>query len=165
MVILALTFWDRQEAPWGKKSTWTDYSPMGILRPSEVEYEKLYKNYINDRYRYDLKNQYIEKLLDDIILFCGWLDNQQIKYLIFSSPNNLFKDNKIVLAEEKIEYIRSNPYIVDIENWSANQYIYDHDGKCYKDENNIDPGCRHYTTESYTILNKFIINYLKQHDK
>ena len=164
MAILSLTFWDRQEAPWGEKSAWTDYGPNGILRPGEVENEKLYKDYINDRYRYDLKIQYIEKLLDNIILFCGWLDNQQIKYLIFSSPDNLFRDT-VGLPEEKINYIRSNPYLINLENWSANQYIYKNGGKWDKNEENIDPGSRHYTAKSYTILNKFIINYLKQHDK
>jgi hypothetical protein len=162
MVILALTFYKRQEAPWTTDRKWTDYSSLGIMRPDEVRDADQYHQYIKDRYKYDLGWQHVEKMLDDVIMFSGWLESKQIKYLIFSSPIafNLHSYN-LDSIKYKLDYIRLNPNILDLENFSANQYMYEQGGKWDIQDNQFDPNIRHYLPDSYLILNKFIVDYLK----
>lgn len=161
MAFVSLTFWERQEAPWAVQGTWTDYHPNGILRPDEVIDEKIYQQYINSRFKYDLDNRYVEKLLDDVILLSGWLTSSGIKHLIFSSPHSFkLSVTEYNLLKNKLEYIRSNASIIDLEHWSANQYMHDQGGKWHEFDSNVAPDIRHYTSKSYTILNKFIIDYL-----
>jgi hypothetical protein len=131
------------------------------MRPSEVPSADQYQQYIKDRYKYDLGWQYVEKMLDDVIMFSGWLESKQIKYLIFSSPIafNLHSYNLDSL-KYKLDYIRLNPNILDLENWSANQYMYEQGCAWDRRDNHFEPNIRHYTPESYLILNKFIVEYL-----
>ena len=157
-VIIALTFWDRQEAPWGKSATWTDYSHNGLLRASEVDSPNLYNSYIQDRYRYDININYIDKLLNDIITFSGWLESKDIKYLIFTSSGNYFEKNNFKFIQTKLDYLKQNPRIIDIETWTSNQYMYDHGGTSI--ELNGPPDGRHYTKESFATLNEFIVDYI-----
>ena len=162
-VILSLTFMDRQEAPWGK-DIWTDYSPMGVMRPSELlNDEKLYTKYIQDRYRYDIDMKYTDKLLNNIITFSGWLDHKKIRYVIFSSPGEYFKNADFgFINQNKLIYLNKNPRIIDIENWSANQYIHDNGGTSFEQEGI--PSGSHYTPDSYPILNNFLYDYIIKHD-
>ena len=167
-VILAVTFWDRQEAPWNNSNTiWTDYSPNGPMRPAEIKQDDLYNNYIQDRYRYDLDYNYIDKLLNDIIIFSGWLESQNIRYLIFSSAENPLGEPKFLFEyykriQEKIQYIRKNVNIIDFENWNSNQYMYDNGG--ISNDTNAPPNSKHYDAKSFAILNDFLYNYIKQHN-
>lgn len=157
-VMLSMTFWDRQEAYWADDD-WTDYSPMGATRPAELKNdESMYKKYIQDRYRYDVDINYMDKLLNDIIMFTGWLDSMGIRYLIFSSPGEYFKWAKFTFNQDKLTYLKNNTRIIDIENWSANQYMHDHGGTSIEKEGS--PANRHYTTKSFAILNEFIYEHI-----
>lgn len=169
MVILSLTFYNRQEAPWAntfgdRRGDWTDYSPIGIMRPKEVPNADAdyFQKYIGDRYKYDMGQKYVEKMLDDVIMFSGWLESKQIKYLMFSAPKafNLHSFN-LDLLKYKLDYIRLNSNILDLENWSANQYMYEQGGKWDMQDKHFDPDIRHYLPDGYLILNKFIIDHLK----
>jgi hypothetical protein len=157
-VILSLTFWDRQEAHWGIDG-WTDYSSKGIMRSAELKNdESLYTKYIQDRYRYDININYIDKLLNDLIIFTGWLDHMNIRYLIFSSPGEYFKNNDFRFNPKKLKYLKNNPRILDIEDWSANQYMHDNGGLGIEQDQT--PSSRHYTSESYKILDSYIYEYI-----
>ena len=168
-VILALTFWDRQEAPWAKEGTWTDYSPNGIMRPSDVTTTDMYNTYIQDRFRYDIDNNYIDKLLNNIITFSGWLDSQNIKYLIFSSPGGnyiepgfLFNHYKNTI--EKLDYVRKNPRLIDGADWSSNLYMAENGGVGLERDQHLEPMSKHYNADSFNILNEFILDYVKKHN-
>jgi len=166
-VILALTFWDRQEAPWAEEGTWTDYSSNGIVRPSEVASPDIYDSYIQDRFRYDIDNNYIDKLLNNTITFSGWLDSQNIKYLIFSSPGGYYSEpgflfNHYKNTIEKLAYVRKNPRLIDGGDWSSNRYMADNGG--VGEERDLEPNIKHYNADSFNILNRFIIDYVKKHN-
>jgi hypothetical protein len=166
-VILALTFWDRQEAPWAKEGTWTDYSSKGIVRPSEVASPDIYDSYIQDSFRYDIDNNYIDKLLNNIITFSGWLDSQNIKYLIFSSPGGHYAEpgflfNHYKNTIEKLAYVRKNPRLIDGGDWSSNRYMADNGG--VSEERDLESNIKHYNADSFNILNRFIIDYVKKHN-
>ena len=161
-VILALTFWDRQEAPWAKLGIWTDYSHNGLMRASEVRSPELYDAYIQDRYRYDIDINYVGKLLDSLITFTGWLDSQAIKYLVFTSSGNYFHYPVGTIVQTRLDYLKTNPRIIDIECWNSNQYMHNHGGIGL--EQDWPPDGRHYTSESFSSLNKFIINYINENN-
>lgn len=166
-VILALTFWDRQEAPWAKEGIWTDYSSKGIRRPGEVASPDMYDRYIQDRFRYDIDNNYIDKLLNNIITFSGWLDSQNIKYLIFSSPGGFYAEpgflfNHYKNTIEKLAYVRKNLRLIDGGDWSSNRYMADNGG--VSEERDLEPNIKHYNADSFNILNWFIIDYVKKHN-
>jgi hypothetical protein len=101
-------------------------------------------------------------------MLSGWLESKQIKYLIFSGPINfnlqILRTNNLSVLKRKLEYVRLNPNILDLENWSSNQYMYEQGGKWIEADNNVEPSIRHYIPESYEILNKFIVDRLI-HDK
>lgn len=166
-VILALTFWDRQEAPWSKEGIWTDYSAIGLRRPDEVASPDMYDRYIQDRFRYDIDNNYIDKLLNNIITFSGWLDSQNIKYLIFSSPGGYYAEPGFLFDHykntiEKLAYVRKNPRLIDGGDWSGNRYMADNGG--VSEERDLEPNLKHYNADSFNILNRFIIDYVKKHN-
>lgn len=163
-VILALTFWDRVEAPWGKEQIWVDYSPNGIMRESDsLKYDgNIFKKYITDRFKFDLDINYVDLLLNSIITFSGWLTANNIRHVIFSSPGEYFNWLDIT-STKKIEYINSNPHIIDIVNWSSNKHIGEHDGTGYDSESNLPLSGKHYSPKSFTILNEFLYNYINEH--
>ena len=159
-VILALTFWDRAQAPWGTDRVWVDYSPNGIMRSFEnLKYNSdLYEGFIKDRYRYDIGPEYLELLLNNIITFSGWLKSQQIRHVIFSSSGEYNISGNLT----KLKYLRSNPCVIDIENWSSNHYMGANGGEGY--EKHFPLSGQHYSPESFTILNDFVYNYITEHN-
>lgn len=159
-VILSLTYWDRQEALWGVNKQWVDYSINGVMKQSaELQYPlETYQGYIKDRFKFDLGTEYIEKLLNDIILFSGWLDHIGIRYLIFSAPNDNFIYENYNLT--KLNYINKNNRIIDIKNWGSNQYMFDHGGYSKDFTPGCSPGQLHFDGKSYKILNDFLYEYI-----
>lgn len=156
-VILSLTFWDRQEAPWCSSNQWTDYDIHGVLRTSDqLQFPKeFYSNYIKSRYKYDVGPAYIDKFISDVIVFSGWLDSIGMRYLIFSAPNEHLNFDPVKLA-----VLDKNPKIINFAKWSSNQYLYDNGGTSNESGN---PGHLHYDAESYKILNNFLYNYIVEH--
>lgn len=162
-VILSLTYWDRQEALWGVNKQWVDYSPNGIMKESaELQYPpEMYQGYIKNRFKFDIGTEYIEKLLNDIITFSGWLDHMNIRYLIFSAPDDNFKHENYNL--DKLKYINKNNRIIDIKDWSSNQYMFDNGGHSPDFTLGCVPGQLHFDGKSYKILNNFLYDYIIKH--
>lgn len=158
-IILSLTFWDRQEAPWGidGDNLWIDYSINGVMLESDqLAYPRdSYSSYIKSRYKHDIGPAYIDKFISDIIVFSGFLDHLGIRYLIFSAPGEHLKFDPI-----KISYLDKNPRIIDLSNWSSNQYMYENGGQSQETGN---PSYLHYDIKSYKLLNNFLYDYIIKH--
>jgi hypothetical protein len=159
-VILSLTFWNRQEAPWAVgegNNCWTDYSIHGVMRDQDNLHlpREIYAGYIKDRYTYDISTAYIDKFLYNIIIFAGWLDSMGIRYLIFSAPEESLNFEPVKLA-----HVNKNPRILDINQWSSNIYMYQNGGNSEELKTGGDSRHAHYDSDSYKILNDFLYNYI-----
>ena len=98
-------------------------------------------------------------------MFCAWLDQQNIPYLIWDQCNN-FKRSLIseYKAIKKLKYLEENKRIVPLFNFCANDYIHKNGGQL-NDSETSDPVITHYTSEEYsTILGPFLNRYAAQHD-
>jgi hypothetical protein len=174
-VIIMLTVWDRQEAPWGKENdpynkTWVSYAANGItnrmlsqIDKSEVEL-KLIDRYIVDKFKYDFDNAYMDKWLMDIITFSAWLDSLKIDYCIFNTCERRYQN----FEDKKFQLIAKNNKIIDIKNFLSNIYIYDQGATCpqheldnfKKQKIELDPAFIHWDSEGGKILNDFLYDYI-----
>jgi hypothetical protein len=176
-VVLMLTFWDRQEAPWGDKNVpydknWVSYASNGIvnrvleqINKSEVE-TKLLERYIIDRFKHDFDNSYMDKWLMDIITFGAWLESIGVNYCMFNTCEHRYQNFK----DPKFQLIEKNPKIINIKTFLSNQYIYDNGGKVPENElenfkrNRIEfnPSFVHWDESGGDILTDFLYNYINK---
>lgn len=174
-VILMLTFWDRMEAPWGKENVkyegnWVTYAANGItgrlvdqLDKSDVE-KKLLDRYIVDRFRYDVDEEYIDKLLINVITLTGWLKSRGIKYCVF----NTCDDRYATMDNNKFDYLAKDTGVIDLKKFLSNIYIHNNGGPIpdieleYAKEYNrkVDPRFVHYDERGGAVLNSFLNEYI-----
>lgn len=179
-VVIMLTFWSRFEAPWANESApydgkWVSYASNGItnqidktrVNKSDVEL-KLLDQYITDRFKYDLGFEYFDKLLTELITFTGWLDSINKPYVVFNPCEHLISYTANNYDTKKLQWLRNNPRVIDIENWLSNQWMYDN-GAVISDEERakfqtagipVDPRWAHYGLDGYAKLNDFLYNYI-----
>lgn len=171
-VIIMLTGWDRLEAPWGEFTDdftegWVDYGPNGVLNQSVyTEFPKnFYQGYIQDRYRYDVDIRYVEKILYELTSLTGWLESQNTKYLVFSSCSGLFTEvEKSDRYGAKLDLLKSNPRIIDLETWCSNRYLYEKGATCTPKDINQQPEYMHFEPTGYFYLNDFVYNHIIDND-
>lgn len=175
-VILSLTFCTRFDAPWADfkdeyDRDWVNYSPQGIFdnelllmkNKSSVELERI-KKYVLDRMVIDSNSSYVDRHLAEIIKFSAWLDSMNINYCIFNSCEDIIKRLSSVneLGIEKLNLIKQNKKIIDIENFMSNQWMYDNGATIPDFQSDIAPHCVHYLADGFELLNNFLYNYIKE---
>ncbi len=166
-IVLSLTFWDRQEAPWKSyedyESVWSRYLPTGIPHLNDIAEKSeinIYHKYVKDRYLYDISTAYIEKLLVDLIFFTAWLDHNHHKYLIYFAPG--FHKNEIpVYAKSKFNILKKNNRLIDLEHFSSNEYLGNNGGMSL---DKVDSKIKHYDQKSHSILRNFLKEYIHYHN-
>ena len=166
-IIVSLTFWDREEAPWTKPNSdhnlWISYSSTGINLSSRdnLLYDyKLYEDYIHNRYKYDLGNiHYLDKLVDSLLMFCTWLDSKNIKYLIFSPVGGEYYNFNLIpnLNYNKIQEIYNNKRILNLDSWSSNEYLFNNGVE--SDNKDLPPRFGHYNDVN-NYLDNYLYNYI-----
>lgn len=179
-VVIMLTFWSRFEAPWGKdaipiEGKWVSYASNGITNQidhsrvdkSNVEL-KMLDQYITDRFKFDLGFEYFDKLATELITFAGWLDSIDMPYVIFNPCEHLWSYSNSYYNTDKLKWLKNNPQVIDIENWLANQWMYDNGAVISEEERikfqtagvPIDTRWAHYGLDGYAKLNDFLYNYI-----
>lgn len=175
LVIIMLTFWDRQEAPWGNvrdtyDKNWVSYVANGVTnrlleQVSKPDVElKLINQYIIDKFKYDFDDSYMDKLLIDIITFSAWLDSLKINYCIFNTCERKYQ----TFEDKKFQIIEKNKKIIDIKNFLSNAYIYNQGVACpgyeldffKKQKIEFDPAFIHWDAVGGAILNNFLYDYI-----
>jgi len=176
-VIIMLTFWDRQEAPWAPQSqfntydkNWVSYAANGVtnqhrkqINKSEVEF-KLLNQYIVDRFKYDFDDSYMDKWLMDIITFSSWLDSLKINYCMFNTCDRRYQK----FEDKKFQLIEKNNKIINIKNFLSNVYIHSQGVPCPSNElenfknQKIDfaPEFIHWDYNGGKVLNDFLYDYI-----
>jgi hypothetical protein len=179
-VIIMLTFWNRLEAPWAAKPSpgegkWLSYAANGLTeqlagRMDKTEVERnLIDQYIIDRFRYDINEDYIDKLLMDIITLGSWLQSKGIQYCMFNTCD-LRIPEFLKMPNFKYRIVEKNPSIIDLKNFLSNQYIYANGGsipevevKLAEEQNRLlQPELVHYDNHGSAILNNFLYNYISE---
>ena len=100
---------------------------------------------------------YYDKLFTDIILFANYLENNNIRYLMFDMCNNFDKkDIKGYQGFEKVKLIEQNKNIMDLWSFCANEYMF----TTMESNTDIDRYGHHHEPEQYKQLEKHILNYI-----
>ena len=100
---------------------------------------------------------YYDKLFTDIILFANYLENNNIRYLMFNMCNNFDKkDIEGYQGFEKVKLIEQNKNIMDLWSFCANEYMF----TTMKSNTDIDRYGHHHDPEQYKQLEKHILNYI-----
>jgi hypothetical protein len=172
-VIISLTFYGRTESPWSLndpiEGPWishggtVDYNWVEnvLNRPILLSKHDI-DNYLKHKVLTNWTHHYCDKLITDLICFTGWLESKNIKYCIFGACDMQYFLEDI--NQHKRQTIKSNLCIIDIENWSMNNFLYTNGGKPMDSETNIPPLNCHYKHEmnidQYAKLNNFLYNHI-----
>jgi hypothetical protein len=171
-VMLGLTFWDRQEGSFlpnrTDKDTWVSFSPNGLSDPFiPKDSDLLFNNsrssiekYVLDRYRYDLNLRYIDQLLCDLLMFTAYLDQNQIRYIIFNTCELEYATYYEQVNRRYQVAIRSNPRIISLTKFIMNMYLHECGAKQSIEETHLDPNCIHYDEREYRHVNEYMLNYI-----
>ena len=94
LVVLGLTFYDRQESPLlpQYQDPWVSYNSQGMQAQfassadftSTVEH-KLVDDYVRSRYQFDINQHYRDQLYLDLKMLAAYLREQGIKFCIFNT--------------------------------------------------------------------------------
>ena len=172
-VIIGLTFWSRRESPWATEcpieGPWVSYgglnlnhSQIGGMGRQLTVHQSDVDEFLKARVRVDWHQPHSERLITDLICFTGWLRSRKIGYCIFGTCDKNY--DSPALPEPKRRAVMSDPGIIDIFNWSSNQYLYQHGVKS-DDVVKVDsPLLAHYATAGHDCLNDFLYNYIHDHD-
>ena len=156
IVIVGLTFYDRQESPFvNKLDPWVSYNSQGIQAvfsdlkdyQSVTEY-KLLGEYVQDRYRYDINQHYIDHLFLDLKLFAGYLRNKNIKFCIFNTCDRHYGSTNLGPGFVPFDFI-------------GNEYLEFNGCKYYAPDADLPANARHHYNEDVIILTKYLADHIK----
>ena len=105
----------------------------------------------------------IDRYFTELIGFCGWMDQQNIDYIIWDSGNDFQKEYlEPNISLRKIKYILDNPKIINLFEFCANIYLAENHAKYLPEEKSILPKHRHYghyDSNQFDILRDYINDY------
>lgn len=154
LVILGLTFYDRQESPLvDRADPWVSYNSQGMQAQfasaedfsSTVEH-KLVDDYVKSRYRYDINQHYREQLYLDLKLLAAYLRENQIKFCIFNTCDRHLTAN-LGLGFVPFTFI-------------GNEYLEQNGSVCMEQDKHLPVNARHHYGEDVIILAKYLVNVI-----
>ena len=172
-VLLGLTFWDRQEAAFLKtqphRDNWISYNPhgvQGLFAPDNAEFifdasRSRIEKYIADSYVYNFNIMYLDQLMCDLLMFTSYLEQKNIKYLIFNTCELEYKnyfENFNNLYQRSIE---KNKRIVSLTDFVSNLYLHSVNATHDPNEKRWEPNAIHYNGNEYRHVNEFLLNYMQ----
>jgi hypothetical protein len=155
LVVLGLTFYDRQESPLIKRADpWVSYNSQGMQAQfasaddfdSTVEH-KLVDDYVKSRYKFDINEHYIEQLYLDLKLFGAYLREQDIKFLIFNTCDTHLHENL-------------GPGFVPFT-FVGNTYLEKMGSQCMEQDRDLPHNARHHYGEDVIILVKRLLEFIE----
>jgi hypothetical protein len=154
LVVLGLTFYDRQESPFvDKLDPWVSYNSQGIQAvfsdPDDyvnmTEY-KLLGDYVLSRYRYDINPHYIDSLYLDLRMLAAYLRDRGIKFLIFNTcDRHLTAD--------------LGPGFVPFT-FIGNTFLEQSGAECMEQDKDLPHNARHHYGEDVIILVRKLLEYI-----
>ena len=156
LVILGLTFYDRQESPLKPQhaNPWVSYNSQGMQAQfasaedfsSTVEH-KMVDDYVKSRYKFDINQHYVEQLYLDLKMFAAYLREKSIEFCIFNTcdRNHLNVD--------------LGPGFVPFT-FIGNEYLEKNGSVCMEQDKDLPINARHHYNEDVIILAKYLVNYI-----
>jgi hypothetical protein len=172
-VVLMITFWARVESAWAESSTqspiegpWFSYSQADTLDAVHPQAGRnfaydidILKQYAKLKFICDFEgDSHCEKLFLDLVHMSSWLESKNIPYLIFGTCDKEYHELRLspALKSEVID----NPRVINLFEWSSNEYLASCGHQGYKWDKNYDPKIKHYTPMEYRSLNSFLTKHI-----
>lgn len=154
LVVLGLTFYDRQESPFvNKLDPWVSYNSQGIQAVysnpadySSITEYKLISDYVLSRYRYDINLHYIDALYLDLRMFAAYLRENNIKFLIFNTCDTHLFEN---LGSGFVPFT-----------FIGNVFLEQSGSKCMEQDQNLPVNARHHYEEDVIVLVHKLLEYI-----
>jgi hypothetical protein len=174
-VLLGLTFWDRQEAPFKQvpahDDPWVSYNPQGLqglFAPEGTKFNNNVsrtelQNFIAQRYVYDISVSYVDQLLCDITMFASYLKQKQIRFLIF---NTCELDYELYFKSVNSTYQTTIAGIKEVIplSFTSNIYLANLNASYSENERRWPAHARHYDSSEYRHLNEYLLQYINDRD-
>jgi hypothetical protein len=155
LVVLGLTFYDRQESPFvDKPDPWVSYNSQGIQAvfsnvedyKNSAEY-KLLGEYVKSRYRYDINEHYLDALYLDLRMLGSYLRERSIKFCVFNTCDRHHRN------------IDLGPGFIPFS-FIGNEYLEANGSLCMEQDQNLPANARHHYGEDVIILVEHLIKYV-----
>jgi hypothetical protein len=156
IVVLGLTFYDRQESPLSNQlDPWVSYNSQGMQAVfanvndfnSVEEYQQLGK-YILSRYRYDINEHYLDQLYLDLRMFSAYLKEKNIKFCVFNTCDRHHKP------------VDLGPGFVPFA-FVGNEYLEQNGSVCMEQDRDLPANARHHYGEDVIILVRYLVEQIK----
>ena len=156
LVVLGLTFYDRQESPLKPQhaSPWVSYNSQGMQAQfasaedfgSSTEH-KMVDDYVKSRYRFDINQHYVEQLYLDLKLLAAYLRERSIEFCIFNTCDRHHQNVKLGPGFVPFTFI-------------GNEYLEQNGSVCMEQDRNLPLNARHHYGEDVIILVQYLVNFI-----
>lgn len=154
LVVLGLTFYDRQESPFvNKADPWISYNSQGMQAVfsdpadySSITEHKLIGDYILSRYRYDINEHYIDALALDLRMLAAYLREKSIKFCIFNTCDRHLA-NMAPLGPGFVPFT-----------FIGNTFLEQQGSQCMEQDRDLPQNARHHYGEDVIILVQHLVN-------
>lgn len=163
LVIIGLTFYDRQEGPFlvqpkEREGHWVSYNSQGLhgtfIESTDACEDATYKmvdDYVKDRYRFDIGPKYLEQLYLDIEMFTGYLCNKGIAYCIIN------------MCDKHHNKEFSDPGIVPLS-FIANEFMEGRGVQTVDADKSLPPNARHHYGPDTICFTEYVVDYIKKNN-
>lgn len=155
IVVLGLTFYDRQESPLkpDHPDPWVSYNSQGIQAQfakledygTTVEY-KLIDDYVKSRYKFDINQHYRDQLYLDLKMLAAYLREHDIKFCIFNTCDTHLYEN---LGPGFIPFT-----------FIGNIFLEQQGSVCMEQDRDLPANARHHYNEDVIILVKYLVDQM-----
>lgn len=155
LVVLGLTFYDRQESPLvDRADPWVSYNSQGMQAQfasaddfgSTVEH-KLVDDYVKSRYRFDINQHYREQLYLDLKLLSAYLREKSIKFCIFNTCDRHHKSVDLGPGFVPFDFI-------------GNEYLEQNGSQCMEQDRQLPLNARHHYGKDVIILVRYLVDQM-----
>lgn len=156
LVVLGLTFYDRQESPLiDRADPWVSYNSQGMQAQfasaedftSTVEH-KIVDDYVKSRYKFDINPHYREQLYLDLKLLSAYLREKSIKFCIFNTCDRHHKSIDLGAGFVPFDFI-------------GNEYLEQNSSVCMEQDRELPLNARHHYGEDVIILVRYLVEQIK----
>lgn len=163
LVILGLTFFDRQEIPILKypnrvEGNWVSYNSMGLQGSFVNTTDELLngtynqiENFIRQRYKFDINEFYLDQLYTDLKLLSGYLSNSGIGLCVLNMCDKHHKTIKLGKSIMPLNFI-------------ANEFMENAGCKFPVEDQDLPINARHHFEGDVLVLVEHILKYIREND-
>lgn len=154
LVVIGLTFYDRQESPFvNKPDPWVSYNSQGMQAVfsdpadySSLTEHKLIGDYILSRYKYDINQHYIDALYLDLRMFASYLRERGIKFCIFNTCDRHLHES---LGTGFVPFT-----------FIGNTFLEQQGSVCMEQDKHLPQNARHHYGEDVILLVKKLVEFI-----